>query len=134
MAFRDTPERFGNEPYRRKLYIMRYRLERNLMFIKARLDNRDGDEDYGARYRNAHEQLDDLYLIRDSLIGHGDSAIAAGDLQDVNRLVETFGLFLVHLDLRQASTRHSQAVADILSNKADPLDYLAHDARERLRL
>ena len=132
MAFRDTPERFGNEPYRRKLYIMRYRLERNLMFVKARLDNRDGDEDYSDRYRNAHELLEDLYLIRDSLIGHGDSAIAAGDLQDVIRLVETFGFFLVHLDLRQESTRHSQAVADILSNKADPLDYSALDERERL--
>src|SRR3569833_3801869 len=116
MAFRDTPERFGNEPYRRKLYIMRYRLERNLMFVKARLDNRDGDEDYSDRYRNAHELLEDLYLIRDSLIGHGDSAIAAGDLQEVIRLVETFGFFLVHLDLRLESSRHSQAVADILSN------------------
>lgn len=130
MAFRDTPERFGNEPYRRKLYIMRYRLEHNLMFIKARLEGRD--DEYADRYRSARELLDDLYLIRDSLIGHGDAAIAAGELQDVIRLVETFGFFLVHLDLRQESTRHGHAVADLLAHAADKHDYLALDEDTRL--
>lgn len=129
-AFRDSPERFGNEPYRRKLYIMRYRLEHNLMFIKARLDDRS--DDYADRYRDAQELLNDLYLIRDSLIGHGDAAIAGGDLQDLIRLVETFGFFLVHLDIRQESTRHSQAVADILAQTGKP-DYLNLDEPSRLR-
>src|SRR3569833_212871 len=119
MAFRDTPERFGNEPYRRKLYIMRYRLERNLIFIKAHLEGRP-------------EEHEDLYLIRNSLIAHGDAAIATGELQDVIRLVETFGFFLVHLDLRQESTRHTQAVADILAHRGPKIDFLAFDEQARL--
>ena len=56
-------------------------------------------QDYADRYRNAGELLDDLYLIRDSLISHGDLAIAGGELQDIIRLVETFGFFLVRLDI-----------------------------------
>ena len=130
MAFRDTPERFGNEPYRRKLYIMRYRLERNLIFIKAHLEGRH--EEHEDRYRSAQELLEDLYLIRNSLITHGDAAIATGELQDVIRLVETFGFFLVHLDLRQESTRHTQAVADILAHRGPKIDYLAFDEQARL--
>src|SRR3569832_112947 len=106
MAILDTPERFGNEPYRRKLYIMRYRLERNLFFIKAHHEGRH--EEHEDRYRRAQELLEDLYLIRNSLLAHGDTAIATGELQDVIRLVATFGIFLVHLDLRQESTRHTQ--------------------------
>src|SRR3569832_2086133 len=129
MAFRDTPERFGNEPYRRKLYIMRYRLERNLIFIKAHLEGRH--EEHEDRYRSAQELLEDLYLIRNSLITHGDAAIATGELQDVIRLVETFGFFLVHLDLRQESTRHTQAVADILAHRGPKIDYLAFDEQAR---
>ncbi len=129
-AFRDTPERFGNEPYRRKLYLMRHRLEHNLMFIKARLEERN--EEHEDRYRDARELLGDLHLIRDSLISHGDGVIAAGELQDVIRLVETFGFFLVRLDIRQESTRHGNAVADILAHSGGKLDYPALDENARL--
>ncbi len=129
-AFHDNPERFGNEPYRRKLYLMRHRLEHNLMLIKARLEDRN--DDYADRYRDADELLNDLYLIRDSLTSHGDLAIAGGELQDIIRLVETFGFFLVRLDLRQESTRHGHAVADILAHLPGQADYLAMDEAARL--
>ncbi|MEK7323431.1 MAG: phosphoenolpyruvate carboxylase, partial [Pseudomonadota bacterium] len=129
-AFHDNPERFGNEPYRRKLYLMRHRLEHNLMLIKGQLEGRH--DDYADRYRNAGELLDDLYLIRDSLISHGDLAIAGGELQDIIRLVETFGFFLVRLDIRQESTRHGNTVADLLAHLPGQVDYLAMDEAARL--
>ncbi len=129
-AFHDNPERFGNEPYRRKLYLMRHRLEHNLMLIKAQLEGRH--DEHADRYRHAQELLDDLYLIRDSLTSHGDVAIAAGELQDIIRLVETFGFFLVRLDIRQESTRHGNAVADILAHLPGQTDYLAMDEAARL--
>jgi phosphoenolpyruvate carboxylase len=134
MAFQDNPDRFGNEPYRRKLYIMRYRLERNLINIKTRLEVkvRDFEED---QYDDAKELLEDLYLIRDSLIGHGDGEIAGGELQDLIRLVETFGFFLVKLDVRQESGRHSAAVAEILKHiPGRRVDYFALDEAARLAL
>jgi len=134
MAFQDNPDRFGNEPYRRKLYIMRYRLERNLINIKTRLEvkTRDFEED---QYDDAKELLDDLYVIRDSLISHGDGEIAGAELQDLIRLVETFGFFLVKLDVRQESGRHTAAVAELL--KLIPgkrVDYFALDEAARLAL
>ena len=134
MAFRDNPERFANEPYRRKLYIMRYRLERNLINIKARLEvkTRQFEED---QYGDAKELLEDLYNIRDSLISHGDGEIANGELQDLIRLVETFGFFLVKLDVRQESGRHTAAVAEILNHiPGRRVDYFALDESERLAL
>jgi len=134
MAFQDNPDRFGNEPYRRKLYIMRYRLERNLINIKTRLEVkvRDLEED---QYDDAKELLDDLYVIRDSLIGHGDGEIAGGELQDLIRLVETFGFFLVKLDVRQESVRHTDAVTEILKHMPGKrVDYFALDEAARLAL
>jgi phosphoenolpyruvate carboxylase len=134
MAFQDNPDRFGNEPYRRKLYIMRYRLERNLINIKTRLEVkvRDLEED---QYDDAKELLDDLYVIRDSLIGHGDGEIAGAELQDLIRLVETFGFFLVKLDVRQESVRHTDAVTEILKHMPGKrVDYFALDETERLAL
>ncbi len=35
-------------------------------------------------------------------------------LKDLIRLVESFGFYLMHLDVRQESTRHTDAVAEIL--------------------
>jgi len=115
-AFPEKPNRFANEPYRRKLAIMRYRLKQNLQYISYCLQGETvPDQDIiEHRYKNESEFLADIYLIRDSLISHGDRAIADEDLKDLTRLVETFGFYLLHLDVRQESTRHTEAVAEIL--------------------
>lgn len=130
-AFKDHPERFRNEPYRRKLYLIRYRMERNLVAIKAQLEGVDVSPGPDA-YASEEEFLRDLYALRDSLISHGDVGIARGELQDLIRIAETFGFFLVRLDIRQESGRHSAAVADILANAAIPVDYASLDESARL--
>lgn len=132
-VFSDNIDLFRREPYRRKLRIMFYRLERNLMLIRKKLKNHDVDFPADA-YRDEHELLQDLYLIRDSLISHGDANIAHGPLQDLIRLVETFGFAMVNLDVRQESTRHSEAVADIFGHQSDAIDYAALDETGRLQL
>lgn len=104
-------KRFSSEPYRRKLYFMRYRLQANLNAVEARLEGREPAS--GAAYLSENEFLNDLYTIRDSLISHGDAKLANGRLKDLIRLAETFGFYLVHLDVRQESGRHTQAVAEI---------------------
>jgi phosphoenolpyruvate carboxylase len=77
--------------------------------------------------------LDDLRLIDASLRGHGDAAIAGLELHDLIRLAETFGFYLMQLDVRQESGRHTEAVADILA-AALGVDYLALDESRRLSL
>ncbi|WP_455202443.1 phosphoenolpyruvate carboxylase [Kaarinaea lacus] len=132
-AFSDKPNRFANEPYRRKLAIINYRLKQNLAYINHCLDGQEiSDQSIQEhRFQTETEFLNDLYQIRDSLIDHGDRAIANEDLQDLIRLVETFGFYLLHLDVRQESTRHTEAVAEILKQYA--IDYNDLEESERLK-
>ncbi len=130
-AFSDKPERFGTEPYRRKLYIMRHRLRENLRLVEAHMAGNESDTFHGA-YRTEQEFSADLNQIYNSLISHGDANIANGDLRDLMWLAETFGFYLVHLDVRQESTRHTEAVAELLANQGAAIDYNALDEQQRL--
>ena len=129
-SFDQRRDQFADEVYRRKLYHMHYRLRKNLAIIRNQLrDMETPDSDHA--YASADEYLQDLYSIRDSLVSHGDIAAANGDLKDVIRIAETFGFHLVSLDLRQESTRHSDAVAEIL-RLSGGADYAAMDESQRL--
>jgi phosphoenolpyruvate carboxylase len=113
-SFDQRRDQFADEVYRRKLYHMHYRLRKNLAIVRNNLRNQETPDSEHA-YGSAGDYLADLYSIRDSLISHGDFAAANGDLKDAIRIAETFGFHLVSLDLRQESTRHSLAVAEILA-------------------
>ena len=130
-AFDGDTARFANEPYRRMLFLMRYRLERNLIKIKNLLGE-DVHESTDNAYNNETELLRDLNLIRESLISHGDRTIARGSLTDLIRQIETFGFFLMNLDVRQESTRHSMAVSEILSQAYGNDGYDDLDEQQRL--
>ncbi|MGZ8191637.1 MAG: phosphoenolpyruvate carboxylase, partial [Methylococcaceae bacterium] len=129
----NTLERsFRQEPYRQKLSLMKYRLEQRLAQIEHRLDGYNG-QIVNHAYRSASELHTDLEIIRQSLISHGDQAIAGLELQDLLHLVATFGFHLMQLDVRQESTRHSDAVAEIFT-AALGLDYQAMDEAQRLHV
>ncbi len=130
-VFGDFPQRFGQEPYRRKLYVMLHRLRHSLSFIEAELEGQSGSP-FADAYQSEQEFLSDLYLIRDSLIGHGDTGTAHGELQDLIRQAETFGFYLVHLDIRQESTRHTEAVAELFAQFPGLPDYNALSEAGRL--
>ncbi len=125
-------DRFRHEPYRRKLYIIRWRLQQLLDHQHLRLQGDHKSALPESAYRSSEELLRELYLIRDSLISHGDHSVAELGLKDLIRLVETFGFFLAHLDVRQESTRHTEAVAELLAASAGGVDYLALDDAQRI--
>ena len=133
-VFADSPSAFIQAPYRRKLSFIQYRLEQNLAIVKARLAGQQPDESLVHAYPSEREFLHDLALIRNSLISHGDQTVADGELKDTIRLVETFGFFLLKLDIRQESTRHSEAVANIISQIRRAPNYLELGEEERLQL
>ncbi|SMF97637.1 Phosphoenolpyruvate carboxylase, type 1 [Methylomagnum ishizawai] len=120
------------EPYRHKLSLMRYRMERSLARVERALAG-EADAADGLAYPGVAEFLADLRLIDESLRGHGDESIANLELHDLIRLAETFGFHLMQLDVRQESGRHTAAVADILK-AALGVDYPALDEAERLHL
>ena len=128
-GFDQRRDQFADEVYRRKLYHMHYRLRKNLAIVRNQLRNVETPDSEHA-YASADDYLADLYSIRDSLIFHGEFAAAKGALQDAIRIAETFGFHLVSLDLRQESTRHSQAIAEILQQTG--VNYLELDEAGRL--
>ncbi|MDT8388776.1 MAG: phosphoenolpyruvate carboxylase [Thiogranum sp.] len=132
----EHPNRFSHEPYRRKLYIMRNRLRQNLELTNQRIEHGNGirAEDFPARYGNEQELLADLRLIQESLSSHGDHSVSRTELLDLVRLVETFGFFLQHLDIRQESSRHSDAVNELCRLLPEQPDYASLDETQRITL
>ncbi len=110
-AFAEKPNRFIQEPYRRKLHLIKYRLKKNLAAAEQRIEGAFADT--AGTYRDESEFLADLRMISESLSSHHDDNIARGKLRDLIRLVETFGFYLVRLDIRQESTRHTDAVNEV---------------------
>ena len=102
-----------------------------LVQVKRVLRERYADNQAKA-YANEDELLRDLRLIYDSLVSHGDARVADGKLKDLIRLVETFGFYLMNLDVRQESTRHSDAVTEILSLAYDNNSYAEQNEEQRL--
>ncbi|HHH46154.1 MAG TPA: phosphoenolpyruvate carboxylase [Thiotrichales bacterium] len=131
-CFGEHPHVFAHEPYRRKLAIMAYRLRRNLEAADACLEGRPCEDLPPHAYPSEEEFLADLRAIDASLRSHCDEEIAEGLLKDVIRLVETFGFSLLQLDIRQESTRHTEAVTEIM-RRLEGVDYAAMGDQERLQ-
>lgn len=119
--------KFLHEPYRRKLFIMVQRLERNQAYINDKLNGVEPENPPG--YASDTDFLRDLQLIRDSLISHGDEMATRGSLRDLIWLAETFGFFLTRLDIRQESEVHSAAVSEILSQAGKEYEAMSEDEK-----
>jgi phosphoenolpyruvate carboxylase len=132
----DNTDRYSHEPYRRKLYFMRNRIRDNLRLTIARAEAGQSvsDDAYPCRYRSENEFLADLELMQASLVSHGDADVARADLLDLIRLVQTFGFFLLHLDLRQESGRHTDAVDELCRHMGLCPDYRSLDEQARVAL
>lgn len=122
-VFDQKPQRYRREPYRRKLYFMRHRLIKSREHIRRRLqepllnggERLPEEQPSAVAYPSADHFYKDLLMIRDALISHDDQRAADGPLKDLIRLTESFGFHLFQLDVRQESTRHSEAVDEILA-------------------
>jgi len=131
-AVQDLPVDYVHEHYRHKLRIMQYRLNLNLRAVDERMAQPDIDTaGQITGYANEQELLDDLQLIYDSLVAGGDSSLADAGLKDLMRLVQTFGFYLMHLDIRQESTRHTSAVSEIFKLLPAAVDYASLDETAR---
>lgn len=131
--FADDQERLAGEKYRRKFAAMNYRLDCNLEVIEQRLLGYV-QRSRGHPYVDAREFHCDLVLVRDSLLGHGDRELADGDLKDLLRLSKSFGFHLAALDVRQESTRHTEAVAELLATCDVSDAYATLDEEAKLTL
>ena len=129
-TFKDNSQDFIKEPYRRKLKFIEFRLSESLKIVSDHKNKNLGQKRVHA-YQNEHEFLKDLYLIRDSLIYDKDERLVGFQLKDLIRLVETFGFFLVNLDIREESTKHSNAIHEIIGALTKE-DYLSLNENKRV--
>jgi len=134
-VFTTKPTIYTQAPYRRKIAFMQHKLQLRLNKTRALLNDQPVEEgDYKFAYKNEAELLNDLTVIRDSLYSHGDQKIADIVLKDLIRLIESFGFYLMHLDVRQESSRHSDAVAEILKQIDPNIDYNSLGENDRLEM
>ncbi len=110
----------------------------NLIMAKLPLDiQRDHATallDKKGAYQHADELIGDLKLLYNSLIKYGAETIAFSDINDMLRMVHTFGFHLARLDVRQNSQFHEQAVVQLMN--AASLDgnwYAAAGEDERVK-
>ena len=95
-----------------------YTLYVNLLI--AKLPEAAGDEDVIEirdqpwSYRFSHQLIDDLELLRKSLIDYGAGVLANNDVVNAIRITEIFGFHLAHLDIRQNSKYHEKAFIQLL--------------------
>ncbi len=127
------------EPYRQKCTYIRARLlatiERTVSYEpRWGIDGIARVGDTSDWYRGAAGLLHDLRLMDQSLRANAGGALADGELHDLIRLVEVFGLHLARLDIRQHSKRHTAALQEILASAGVCADYSALDERERTAL
>lgn len=94
--------RHQREPWREKLSYMAARL-------RATQQRQDG------RYAGAPEYAADLELLDRTLREAGYGVLAHGLLADCRRRVSVFGFHLATLDIRQHSSVHEQATAELLA-------------------
>ena len=134
-VFINSPQAYIHSPYQRKIAFMRFRLLQNLSKARALIaDNTADVSRYVRAYASENDFLSDLLLIRDSLHSHGDEKIADLAIKDLIRLVESFGFYLMQLDIRQESARHTDAVAQILKLSNTFIDYHSLDEAERIKM
>ena len=112
-----------DEVYRRKLLLVAGRLERTL-----------ADPNSPAAYRGARDFMEDLLVVRRSLLQHGYERIAAGALRDLIRQAEVFGFHLAKLDVRQESSRIVQAAAELVASTTTGEDLSSMSEEERTAL
>lgn len=115
-------ERFRMEPYRQKLIMVFRRLRATRTENERPWDDRARNP---RAYRNADELMSDLRIIERSLLANKGERLARGRLKALIRQVEVFGFHLAMLDMRQHSSRHREAIAEIFASYGIFADYQA---------
>ncbi|KGD84824.1 phosphoenolpyruvate carboxylase type 1 [Pantoea sp. PNA 14-12] len=100
------------EPYRVILKRLRSQLMSTQAYLERRLKGERLPRPADLLVSNA-QLWDPLFAIYQSLQQCGMGIIANGQLLDTLRRVKCFGVPLVRIDVRQESTRHTEAVAEI---------------------
>jgi phosphoenolpyruvate carboxylase len=133
----DTSAHREVEPYRRAVSLIVARLQATRAAIvgpPAPGRRVEGLEPYASPYASPGALLDDLAIIRASLVAHGSEALTQGRLRALCRAIDCFGFHLATLDLRQNSDIHNATVDELFATVAPDTDYPARSEHEKIEL
>ena len=105
----------AREPYRDVLYPMIDKLDATIEWANQGLKKLKGEPvgsivNIDDIYLSKQELMDDLLSIHKSLCDTGNELTADGKVKNLIHKLSAFGLTLVPLDVRQESTRHTEAL------------------------
>lgn len=108
-------EKYGAhlEPYRFVIKELRTKLIKTVSYYNDLLENKVSIIDQNDLISRDEQLWEPLYDCYQSLLQCGMRIIANGALLDCLRRIRCFGLSLSRLDIRQESTKHSDAIAEI---------------------
>jgi phosphoenolpyruvate carboxylase len=130
-ASKELKEATGNsrEPYRFLLRQLEAKLEATIEWTDNLIKNPKHISNLKPMLKNS-ELMDALMILHRSLIETKHEDLADGMLTDVIRKVAAFGLSLLPMDIRQESTRHSEAL-DAITRYLGVGSYLQWDEATR---
>lgn len=130
-------KRNPHEPYRQQCTYIRAKLLNSRTHTEAHKPTWGMAQPLpkaGTFYQSRNELLDDLCVMDASLRANGGATIANGELHDMIRRVEVFGLHTATLDIRQHRDRHTNAVAEMFKRAGVCADYGALNEAQRAQL
>ena len=120
----------AEEPYRLKCSYIHQRLLNTRSRLAERGTHRPGED-----YATPDGLLEDLEVMRASLVETGSDIVARGPLDRVLRLAAASGFSLATMDIREHAERHHDALAALMDRLDGPeRPYRELSRSERLRL
>ncbi len=127
----DVFARFGSlnaeEPYRLKCSYVLQRLRNTQQRLADGAPPRRGLE-----YASPSELLDELELMRASMLENRGDLVARGSLDRVIRVAAAFGMALATMDIREHADRHHIALAALFDRLETPYTELSRAERTKL--
>ena len=117
------------EPYRLKATAIRHKLALTQVRHASGLPHFPGRD-----YKNTVELINDLEIMRTSLLANNGQLIATGLLERITRAISAFGLTHASMDIREHSDVHHQLLSQIFSNLTPVLINLQLDSKEQPNL
>jgi phosphoenolpyruvate carboxylase len=117
------------EPYRLKATAIRHKLALTQVRHASGLPHLPGRD-----YKNTVELLNDLEIMRTSLLANNGQLIATGLLERITRAISAFGLTHASMDIREHSDVHHQLLSQIFSNLTPALINSQLDSKEQPNL
>ena len=117
------------EPYRLKATAIRHKLALTQVRHASGLPHFPGRD-----YKNTIELINDLEIMRTSLLANNGQLIATGLLERITRAISAFGLTHASMDIREHSDVHRQLLSQIFSNLTPALINSQLDSKEQPNL